>query len=67
VNVAAPECSQPSLKYVDPGSPSTSYIMDKLMGTNLCSGSQMPLGGDPLSTADVEVIADWICEGALNN
>jgi hypothetical protein len=55
------------LKYVVPGSPSTSYIIDKLMGTNLCMGSQMPFGASPLSPATIQIISDWISEGAPNN
>ncbi len=68
VNVAAPECSNSTgLKYVVPGSPSTSYIIDKLNGTNLCAGVQMPFGAAPLSASDIQTISDWICEGAPNN
>jgi hypothetical protein len=66
VNVAAGECTM-GLKYVNPGSVSLSYLMDKLQGTNLCSGSQMPLGAPPLSAANIATIASWICQGALNN
>jgi hypothetical protein len=68
VNVDAQECAGTTgIKYVAPGSPSTSYIIDKLMGTNLCMGLQMPEGASPLSPATIQTISDWICEGAPNN
>jgi hypothetical protein len=41
--------------------------MDKLMGTNLCSGAPMPYGASPLSATDMQTISDWICQGAPNN
>ena len=30
------------------------------------SGSQMPLGSDPLDAADLETIEDWITDGAVD-
>jgi hypothetical protein len=66
VNVAANQCSN-GLKYVVPGSVSTSYLMDKLLGVNMCFGSQMPKAGSSLPTADLNTISGWICEGAPNN
>jgi hypothetical protein len=67
VNVSAAECANPPRTYVVPGSPSTSYLMDTLQGTNLCAGTRMPPGGPYLSAAEVQTLADWICEGAPNN
>jgi hypothetical protein len=69
VNVNAPECGMnPGRKYVAPGQPSASYIMNKVLGTNLCSGVRMPASGPPyLSAAEIQIISDWICEGAPNN
>jgi hypothetical protein len=66
VNVNAGECTN-NTKYVAPGQPSASYIIDKLMGTNLCFGVQMPKGAAPLSSLDIQTISDWICQGALDN
>jgi len=65
VNVAANECS--SRKRVIPGDPANSYVMQKLLGVNLCSGSQMPKAGSSLPSSDLQAISNWICEGAPNN
>jgi hypothetical protein len=49
-----------------PGDPQSSYIIEKLQA-NPRSGQQMPLQREPLSEADVELIAAWIREGAQDN
>jgi hypothetical protein len=64
VNVASSTCS--GLR-VAPGAVGQSYLMNKLYGTNLCSGSQMPKAGGALPAATLNVIAAWICQGAPNN
>jgi hypothetical protein len=53
--------------FVKPGDPANSYLLQKLEGTHLCTGARMPKLGMPLSAADLQTIADWICEGAPNN
>jgi len=65
VNVASSECSARPL--VKPGAPAGSYIVDKLLGTNLCSGSQMPKAGSSIPSAQIDTIRNWICQGAPNN
>lgn len=52
--------------YIAPGDPSASYLFDKITGVP-GSGSQMPLGGSPLPTAQIETIRRWILEGAAFN
>ena len=52
---------------VDPGSPSTSYLMQKLLGTDICTGTQMPKAGASLPSGDIDLIAAWICVGAPDN
>ena len=64
VKVAA-SCSGKWL--VKPGVVAESYLVDKLLGTNLCSGSQMPKAGSSLPAGDIAAITGWICEGAPNN
>ena len=64
VGVAASECT--NRKRVQPSDPSASYLIDKLLGTNLCSGSRMPKLA-ALPAADIGTIATWICSGAANN
>lgn len=65
VNVAAHECS--NRLRVKPGDPAASYVMNKLMGVSLCSGSQMPKAGSSLPKAEINSIGAWICSGAPNN
>jgi hypothetical protein len=59
--VQAAQCSDGRLRVL-PGQPSESYLMDKLMGTQLCAGKKMVL-----PEADIETIAAWICAGAPDN
>jgi hypothetical protein len=65
VNVASSQCATRTL--VKPGAPASSYLMDKLLGANLCMGSQMPKAGTSLPTAQIDAIRSWICQGAPNN
>jgi hypothetical protein len=41
--------------------------MHKLLGTELCSGSQMPKAGQSLPANQLALISDWICQGAKDN
>lgn len=52
---------------VSPGAPDASYLVNKLEGTNLCSGGQMPLRGAALPASQIALFRDWICQGAPNN
>jgi hypothetical protein len=61
VNVAAVQ--EPSLLRVNPGNADNSYLIQKLEGT-AATGSQMPLGGNPLSQASIDAIRAWINAGA---
>jgi Stigma-specific protein, Stig1 len=54
-------------KHVDPGSPSTSYLINKLTGVGMCSGGIMPKMGGELTAAQIATIRGWICQGAPNN
>jgi hypothetical protein len=49
-----------------PGQPSQSYLVDKLMGVDLCSGTAMPKTGS-IPNGQVQTISNWVCEGAPNN
>ena len=44
---------------VVPGSAADSYLINKLTGVNI-GGSQMPLGGTPLSAGQIDTIENWI-------
>ena len=47
------------------GNSAGSLLYKKISGTT--AGSQMPLGGTPLSAADQTLIKNWIDQGAANN
>ena len=66
VNVDAEQCvgMGAGRKRVAPGSPATSYIIDKLKGTNLCAGVQMPRTAAPLAAGDIATVEAWIAAGA---
>jgi hypothetical protein len=65
VGVASMQCG--AAVRVDPGNSSNSYLLSKLRGIDLCEGYQMPLNTNPLAPADIELISDWICQGANAN
>ena len=67
VGVNAMECGG-ARKYVDPGHPEGSYIVDKLRGSICaCMGERMPLGGPYFTDAQIALFINWIAEGAPNN
>lgn len=51
---------------VAPGQPEMSLLLQKL-GPNPPCGVRMPLGGAPLSDAQLELVRSWIAGGAQNN
>jgi hypothetical protein len=55
------------LKQVAPGAPGSSYLINKLTGVGMCSGSVMPKMGGELSAAQIDLIRAWICQGAPKN
>ena len=65
VNVASIERS--TLKRVNPGDPTSSYLIQKLEGTAGIAGARMPFGGPFLDQATIDEVATWISQGALNN
>ena len=62
--------SQSALSRVEPGSPDSSYLYLKLVGTQETgggSGLQMPFQQAPLAPAQIETIRLWIEQGAEKN
>ncbi len=59
---------RPGALFVEPFDADASYLVAKITG-NLAptEGSQMPLGGAPLSAQEIEAIRRWINEGAVDN
>jgi hypothetical protein len=51
---------------VDPGNPDDSYLIQKLEG-GAAVGGQMPLGRTPLTQATIDVIRQWITDGAIDD
>jgi len=66
VNVAS-SSSCTSLLRVKPGNTSQSYLLNKLVGTGICSGTQMPKAGTKLPSGQLDAVTGWICEGAPKN
>ena len=64
VNVMSIEV--PSLDRIEPGDPDNSYMIQKLMGT-AGVGSRMPQGGPFLDQATMDMIREWITDGAADN
>jgi hypothetical protein len=50
---------------VKAGDPDHSFLITKLTGPSLAEGSPMPLGKQPLTPAQLQLIRDWIAAGAL--
>ena len=65
VGVASIE--QPTLMRINPKDPDNSYLVQKVQGSAGITGSQMPLGGTPLTQAQIDSIRAWVSAGALNN
>jgi hypothetical protein len=62
--VGVPSAEVPSLNRVTPGDPDASYVIHKLEGTQE-SGERMPRGGPYLPQSSIDVIRQWISDGAL--
>lgn len=65
VDVPAQECS--GRRRVVPGDPNASYLVQKLLGVDVCQGTQMPKAGQALPPAELDTINAWICSGATRN
>lgn len=64
VNVASAEV--PSLNRILPNDTINSYLIQKVQGT-AAVGSRMPLGGTALSAAQIQLLTDWVNDGASDN
>ncbi|HKT73600.1 MAG TPA: Ig-like domain-containing protein [Steroidobacteraceae bacterium] len=62
--VGVPSAEQSSVLRVSPGNPDASYVIRKLEDAAGISGGQMPLGGPYLPQATIDVIRQWITDGA---
>jgi len=48
-----------------PGDPDASFLLEKLSSPRV--GQRMPLGREPLSDADIDLLRTWILEGAFSD
>ncbi|MBI5472446.1 MAG: hypothetical protein HY961_08890 [Ignavibacteriae bacterium] len=64
VNVQATS-SCTSEKRVNPGNSGSSVLYKKISGTSC--GTRMPRGGSPLSQTSIDIVKNWIDEGAADN
>lgn len=65
--VNVPSNERPTLDRIEPNDPAASYLYLKVIGDPSIVGSQMPLGGQPLSAALIDLLRDWIERGAPND
>ena len=65
VGVASGE--QATVKFIAPGDPTNSYVIQKLEGAATISGVRMPAGGPYLSQATINQVAAWISAGTPND
>lgn len=62
VGMDSEQCS--GKKLVVAGDPSASYLINKLLGQGMCSGTAMPKADMRLPRSDIDEISAWICAGA---
>jgi hypothetical protein len=65
-NIVNVDAVQVNLKLIAPGDPDNSYVLRKVMGSDIV-GNRMPLGGAKLSDDQIDLISQWILEGAKDN
>jgi len=65
--VGVPSNEQSGLLRVKPGAPDSSYLVLKLEGAAGIVGAQMPFGAPALPQSTIDVIRQWISDGAANS
>ena len=68
--VNVPSNELPTMRRVQPNQPDSSYLVHKIQGTHVSvggTGDRMPQGRTPLSQSDINVIREWIQNGATAN
>jgi hypothetical protein len=62
--VGVPSAEVPATLRVKPGDPTNSYIIQKLQDSAGIVGAQMPFGGPYLPQSTIDIIKQWITNGA---
>ena len=62
--VGVPSTQVSSLSRIEPGDPDNSYLIQKIEGT-AAFGGRMPLGGARLPQDRIDLIRQWVTDGAL--
>lgn len=65
--VGVTSVGDPNLSRIEPGDPDASYLLRKLRGDPTIVGDRMPFGGPFLSQAEIDVIEQWVLDGAQDN
>jgi hypothetical protein len=73
VNIATSQCNGSRTRVI-PGDPAESYLVDKLLGVDMCgTGQKMPRTYPPGSSASpwtpekTAIVEAWVCGGALDD
>ncbi|HET8774488.1 MAG TPA: hypothetical protein VFP80_11870 [Thermoanaerobaculia bacterium] len=64
--VNRPSVEMPALSRIQPNDVTNSYLYRKITGAGI-TGDRMPLGGPPLTEAQIQLIRNWIRRGAPND
>jgi hypothetical protein len=64
--VGVASSQESSILRVAPGDPNNSYLLRKLQGS-ASVGAQMPLSAPPLEQPSIDVIRQWITDGAIDD
>ncbi len=65
--VGVPAKADGELVRVVPGSPETSFLVEKISSSDPAFGERMPKEGAALSDAEIELVVNWIAAGALDD
>lgn len=65
--VGVPSEQRPGLDRVEPGDPDASYLVRKIEGGPDIMGMRMPAGRAALSQDEIDLVREWIADGAVNN
>lgn len=67
VKASGPSCGTSGKTRVVAGNASQSLLFQKVSEANPPCGSQMPLGGPPIASAQMTLVENWINAGALDD